>query len=208
MHALQLNADYTPMKVLPWQRAVELVMDGKAVTVDAVSGRFVRSASLAIPWPSVVALRRYARIRGRVKFSARNVQARDAFTCAYCGLQPRLADGRPDRDELTLDHVIPRAQSKHAAVYLPWSRKWVNVTCWENAVTACRACNARKADRTPQQAGMELRVYPRSPTPADVLRMTLGKLRDVPAAWEAYLPGAAVFARSNPLSVLSDTLER
>lgn len=188
MHTLQLNADYSPMKVLRWERAVELVLDGKAVTVVAFEGRFVRSVSLAVPWPAVIALRRYAQTRGRVRFSSRNVQARDAYTCSYCGLRPRLADGRPDRTALTLDHVIPRAQAKDGAVYLPWSRRWVNVTCWENSAAACRPCNARKADRSPAQAGMLLRSYPRPPTQADVLRMMLGRLHGVPMEWEAWLP--------------------
>ena len=73
-------------------------------------------------------------------------------------------------------------------MYLPWSRRWVNVTCWENSAAACRPCNARKADRSPAQAGMVLRIYPRVPTPSDVLRMTLDRAQGIPAAWEAYLP--------------------
>jgi 5-methylcytosine-specific restriction endonuclease McrA len=188
MYVLQLNADYTPMKVLRWERAIEIVLDSKAVTVTPFEGRFIRSASLAIPWPAVVALRRYAPARGRVRFAARNVQARDAYTCAYCGLRPRHPDGRPDRDSLTLDHVIPRAQARQGTVYLPWSKRWVNVTCWENAVTACRSCNHRKADRSPAQAGMPLRVYPRVPTHADALRMTLARFPTVPAEWVTWLP--------------------
>ncbi|MDP2315080.1 MAG: HNH endonuclease [Pseudomonadota bacterium] len=186
MHTLQLNADYTPIKVLPWERAIELVLSGKVVTVAAYPSRFVRSASLALPWPAVVTLRRYARARGRVGYSSRGVFARDGYTCAYCGLQPR-GGRRPDREQLTLDHVVPRAHAKDGAVYLPWSRKWVRVSCWENAVTACRACNMRKADRTPSQAGMPLRTVPRVPTPSDVLRITLGRLT-VPAEWTPWLP--------------------
>jgi 5-methylcytosine-specific restriction endonuclease McrA len=189
-HVLQLNADYTPMKVLRWERAVELVLAGKATTVVPFAGRFVRSPSLALPWPAVVTLRRYAQVRGRVRFSARNVRARDNYTCAYCGVCPRGPDGRADKAELTLDHVIPRAQAKHGAVYLPWTKRWTNVTCWENAVTACRACNTRKADRTPQQAHMSLLFHPRVPTPSDSLRMALGRLSHVPGEWTDYLPPA------------------
>lgn len=185
---LLLNADHNPLKILPWQRGVELVMDNKANAIENIEGKFVRSPSFALPWPSVISLRRYAQVRGRVKFSARNVQARDHFQCAYCGLQPRLRDGRPDREQLTLDHVIPRAQSKHATVYLPWNKRWVNVTSWENSATACRRCNATKADRTPIQAGMKLRILPRVPTQSDVLRMSLGRLRAIPDPWIPYLP--------------------
>lgn len=188
MQTLQLNADYTPMKVLPWERAVELVLDNKAVIVAPYPGRFVRSATLALQWPAVIALKRYARARGRVRFSTRGVLARDGYTCGYCGVRPTRADGRPDREILTLDHVVPRAQAKHAAVYLPWSRRWVSVSCWENAMTACRACNARKGARTPLQANMPLRSVPRVPTASDVLRMSLGRLGRAPEEWAPYLP--------------------
>ena len=187
---LQLNADYSPIKVLSWERAVELVLGDKALTVEAVPEKYIRSQRLALPWPSVIALKRYRTVRGKVKFSGKNVILRDSGRCSYCGCAPKLPDGRIDREHLTLDHVVPRAQAKDGVVFLPWSRKWVNVTSWENGTTACRSCNTRKADRTPAQAGMTLSVYPRLPTQVDVMRISLAKIRNVPASWEPYLPGA------------------
>ncbi len=185
---LQLNADYTPMRVVGWEHAIELLLDGRASMVDALPGKYVRSERLALPWPSVIALKRYHVVRGRAKFSGKNVVVRDLGVCSYCGVAPRTSDGRIDRDALTLDHVVPRAQARDGVVFLPWSRKWVNVTSWENATTACKACNSFKADRTPAQANMTLRTYPRNPTQSDVLRMALSKVRRVPADWLAYLP--------------------
>jgi 5-methylcytosine-specific restriction endonuclease McrA len=176
------------MKVIRWERAVELALAEKVVQVAAYPARFVRSATLAIPWPAVVALRKYSQVRGKVRFSSRSVQARDAYTCGYCGLRPRNHEGRPDRTQLTMDHVIPRAQAREGRVFLPWSRKWLNVTCWENAATACRSCNSRKADRTPAQAGMLLRIYPRIPTQLDALRMAMSRLSSVPDLWLPWLP--------------------
>lgn len=111
--------------------------------------------------------------------------------CAYCGIRPTYTDGRPDRDRLTADHVIPRAQAKEGRVYLYWSKKWSAVTTWENCVTACKPCNQRKADRTPAQAGMGLRFLPRRPTQADVLRMSLWRLRALPPEWADYVPAQA-----------------
>lgn len=193
MHnVLQLNADYQPLKIIRWQRAVELVLSGRVVMVAAWPNLHVRSPSLALPWPAVVALRRYSAQRGRVRFSSRSVQARDNFTCGYCGLRPLLPNGRPDRHQLTMDHVIPRAQAREAKVFLPWARRWVNVTCWENVATACRSCNARKADRTPAQARMPLRIFPRVPTQHDVLRMTLSRTADMPDLWLPWLPPGVV----------------
>ena len=185
---LQLNADYTPLKVLRWERAIELLLSGKAVSVTNYAGRFVRSPSLALPWPAVVVLKRYSKARGKIGFSARNVTARDGFICQYCGLTPKLPGGQPDRTALTLDHVVPRAQAREQKVYLPWARRSVAVTCWENVVTACRHCNLRKADRTPTQANMILRTMPRIPTQADALRIHLARYNLIPQEWEAWLP--------------------
>ena len=66
----------------------------------------------------------------------------------------RAARNRPRRqpgsEELTLDHVIPRAQGGESR--------------WENCVLACLTCNKRKADHTPEQARMRLRKQPAKPT--------------------------------------------
>jgi 5-methylcytosine-specific restriction endonuclease McrA len=93
--------------------------------------------------PEVVTLTRYDRLPvNAVTFSRRNVFKRDRFTCQYCGRQPGNA-------ELTIDHVMPRAQG--------------GVSSWDNCVLACVDCNTRKADRTPQQAGLKLQCVPSRP---------------------------------------------
>ena len=45
---------------------------------------------------------------------------------------------------------------------------------WLNTVAACAEDNQRKADRTPEQAGMRLLAQPFEPTPADALLLALG----------------------------------
>ena len=104
---------------------------------------FVQSVRLRVRVPEVVALTYYDRTQAtNVTFSRRNIFKRDRFTCQYCGVQPGT-------DELTLDHVVPRAQS--------------GTSSWENCVLACVACNKHKADRTPVQAKMKLRKSPIRP---------------------------------------------
>lgn len=76
-------------------------------------------------------------------FSAAKCRVRDRFTCGFCGQVFRS-------DELTVDHVIP--QSKGGG----WD--------WMNCVSACSPCNAAKADRTPEQAGMPLVYLPYTPS--------------------------------------------
>jgi 5-methylcytosine-specific restriction endonuclease McrA len=73
--------------------------------------------------------------------------------------------------ELTYDHVVPRAQG--------------GTTCWENIVTACTRCNARKANRTPEQAGMRLRRHPIRPSWVPVFTLQLSG--PVPDQWASYL---------------------
>ncbi len=184
---LLLNADYTPIKVLSWQRAMVLLIEEKVNLVSAYADMAVRSASASFPFPAVVVLRRYASFAQRVKFNRQNVLARDEHRCQYCGFQPRKTSGAPKLEALTIDHVVPRAQSALGRVVLPWSGKRVAVTCWENVATACVDCNTKKADRTPLQAHMPIRRWPRVPTQWDVLWMAV-HWYDVPSEWKDWLP--------------------
>src|SRR5262249_10241167 len=103
----------------------------------------VRAGRVRFRAPEVVCLARYDRLPGAaVTFSRRNVARRDHHTCQYCGAQP-------GGEAITIDHVIPRSQG--------------GPTSWTNCVAACNACNAGKADRTPEQAGMRLRPRPNRP---------------------------------------------
>lgn len=68
--------------------------------------------------------------------------ARDKFLCAYCGEEY-------GQYKLTIDHVHPQ------------SRGGKNI--WTNCVTACKACNHKKGDRTPEEAHMPLLYVPYAP---------------------------------------------
>ena len=188
-HALLLNADYTPLKVVTWKRAVELIFDERADIDERYVDRFIRSVSSSQPWPAVVRLREYVSSRARIRFNRQNVLARDGYRCAYCSITPKTQAGKPRLEDLTLDHVIPRAQSKNGTVRTKEGRT-LSVTCWENVVCCCQDCNLKKADRTPGQAGMVLKVQPRAPSTVDVLRMHLRKV-EIPDEWISYLPEAA-----------------
>lgn len=186
-HCLLLNADYSPLQVVDWQKAVHLMLDQKVYMVAEYSDRVVRSPSTELPWPAVVALRRFRRQADRVRFNRVHVIARDSFTCQYCGVVPRRPSGRLAMDELTLDHVVPRAQAVNGLVRLPWSGRRVPVTCWENVVTACAPCNRRKGALTPEQADMTLRTIPNRPSSRELLRANFARAR-IPQEWQAFLP--------------------
>ncbi|HEX2863126.1 MAG TPA: HNH endonuclease, partial [Deinococcales bacterium] len=120
--------------------------------------------STVFPVPSVVRLKRYVRrpARYQVAFNRRNVFRRDAHTCQYCG--------RTGGD-MTLDHVVPRSRGGRNS--------------WDNIVTACRECNSRKRDRTPEEANMHLRHRPYAPR--FVFSTAYGQPPRLSASWEKYL---------------------
>lgn len=184
---LLLNADYTPIKVIPWERAICMILDDKVNLVTEYAGRFIHSAKETIAWPAVIALKKFRQTSSKVRFSRSNLLVRDDYECMYCGVKPRTASGNPRLDDLTLDHIVPRAQAKNGMVTLPWNKKVVAVTCWENVVSACCECNFRKADRTPAEAKMTLRRLPFKPSPWDAIRMSFAKYK-IPEEWQTFLP--------------------
>lgn len=137
---------------------------GKVEVVETYE-RDVRSVRLVFKMPAVVRLlRAVGYFRCPVRFSRHNVLARDRWTCQYCGARPRT-------QELTCDHVVPRSRG--------------GKTSWENLVTACVDCNTRKANRTPEQAGMRLRKRPARPTWVPAFTIEISR-SSVPDAWRDY----------------------
>jgi 5-methylcytosine-specific restriction endonuclease McrA len=157
--ALVLNATYEPLCVVPWTRAICLVLAGKA-DVLADEG-VVHSERLVLGSPSVVRLRYVVRVpyHRRTALSRRAVFARDGHRCQYCG-------GHAD----SIDHVVPRSKGGPHE--------------WDNVVAACRPCNARKRDRSPEESGMHLVRRPEIPREPGWMMMTVGR---VPPDWEPFL---------------------
>lgn len=164
---LVLSASYEPLRVVPWQKAITLLFQGK-VEVIAVHDREIRGVTVRVRLPSVLRLLRHVRMKRRfyeVPFSRSNVYARDQHRCQYCS-------GSFSPAQLTFDHVVPACQGGGRA--------------WDNIVTCCIPCNRRKGDRTPEQAGMRLARRPRRPAALPALSLSLG-LRRTPASWRDYL---------------------
>lgn len=183
---LLLNADYRPVQIVPWERAVCLLLSRKVRTVANYTDKVIRSETLAIGWPAVVSLVSYVHVRTGPKLSRRNLMARDRFRCVYCGATPTLGNGLPDTSKLTLDHVVPRCRAMKGRVTQPWSGNRVPVSSWENLVAACEPCNHGKADRTPAEAGLTLKPLPGRPSAQDTLRMALTRA-SVPPEWNDWI---------------------
>jgi 5-methylcytosine-specific restriction endonuclease McrA len=157
---LVLNRNWQPIHVTTVVRALVMLWNKAARVVEPDEYRLydwdewsrlepdqgvpcVRSARSRLRVPEVVCLARYERLpSSAVTFSRRNVAKRDHHTCQYCGAQPGW-------ERITIDHVLPRSQG--------------GTSSWSNCVAACVECNARKADRTPGQAGLRLRRTPARP---------------------------------------------
>lgn len=161
---LLLSQGYEPLATISWQRAIGMLTLGKCEVVEEYDQK-LRSRYLVIKMPAVVRLiQRFRRRKQTVKFSRHNILARDRWRCQYCGVAVNTAD-------MTQDHVVPRAQG--------------GKTCWDNIVTACGGCNANKANRTPEQAGMMLRRRPEKPDWVPVFSVRIGG--DPPEQWVSYL---------------------
>lgn len=160
---LLLDTGMQPIDVVSWTKAMQLLVTGRAEVVEEYEDVEIRSATQSWKLPSV--LRKIAskfRYRPRkVRFSRKNILARDNSECQYCR----------SKHELTMDHVIPVSQG--------------GKTTWENVVTACFECNQFKADRTPKQAGMTLIRKPVRPRQdyAVVLKIRETDPKD---AWATY----------------------
>lgn len=122
---------------------VELVEAGLVTHTVAHTYELVdwlKNQPAAAVWDDDVQRERWARAKAlrRDRDLCRRIQERDANLCRYCGLRVNWTD-RKGAAGGTYDHVDPDGPNT-----------------LDNVVIACRHCNGRKKNRTPQQAGMAL----------------------------------------------------
>jgi hypothetical protein len=104
------------------------------------------SSIMAVRGPMQAKLLNMAKHTPRV--SNRALFERDHNRCAYCG-------NYFDTEELTRDHITPKKSG--------------GKNTWMNLITACKPCNGRKADRTPEKANMYMRYKPYMPSQLEYL---------------------------------------
>jgi 5-methylcytosine-specific restriction endonuclease McrA len=159
--SLILNATYEPLGVVAHRRAIVLVLGEKAEVIER-NGAVYHSEHISLEAPSVIRLRYYVHVPRRLHVapSRKAVFLRDGHKCQYCG---RTAEN--------VDHVVPRSRGgKHT---------------WDNVVAACRRCNGRKENRSPQEVGMALGRHPKAPPEGFWLRLLIGQAEP---EWLQYLP--------------------
>lgn len=114
----------------------------------------VHTPTRTIRLPRVILLSFFDKLPCKeLKLTRNNVFERDKNQCQYCSRTY-------PREELNLDHVIPR----HAG----------GRTTWENIVCSCVKCNTKKANRLPHEAGMRLIRKPGRPKWRPVISLVLG----------------------------------
>lgn len=153
-HVLQLDIQGTPQAWISLEQAAVHVATGSVAWVDGcgplatLRGGFnvARGRQSVIDVFPIMALRGASRVNlfdvvpafGKLKLFRR-----DRMTCAYCGQRFHERD-------LQCEHILPESRGG----------RWT----WMNLVTACGPCNGRKADRTPEEAGMPLVYLPYVPS--------------------------------------------
>ena len=164
---LVLNKVWTPIDMVSLQDAIPKLFsthnDGtpKAKIIDPTSfetftwddwsqvkplltDSVIRSSNVAFKVPEVIIYTKFDKFpQPKATCSRRNLFKRDHYRCQYCKKQPGT-------EELTIDHILPRSRGGE--------------TSWTNCVLSCIDCNARKANRTPDEAGMSFLKKPIKPS--------------------------------------------
>ncbi len=113
----------------------------------------VHTPNRVIRLPRVILLSFFDKLPCKeLKLTRNNGVERDKNQCQYCSkVFPR--------EELNLDHVIPR--------------HYGGKTTWENIVCSCIKCNSRKANKLPHEAHMRLIRKPVKPKWRPVISLVL-----------------------------------
>lgn len=159
---LRLDVSGIPVTWIPWQEAVSLYCrDMIAWTAGHHEFTFhggicrMTGQRSSVEVNSIIAVKRSSSHkfvkRTIPPLTNRELFLRDAHLCMYCGHEfPEYA--------LTRDHVIPLSRGGRDR--------------WSNVVTACRLCNTRKGNRTPELAGMPILAVPYVPNWAEFLALS------------------------------------
>jgi 5-methylcytosine-specific restriction endonuclease McrA len=172
MDVLVLSHSYIPLTRVSWYRAFNMVLTGRAEIVEEYEDQSISSYSETFPMPAVIRFVRvvHSYFRRGIRFNRANIWLRDKGKCQYCRVEVSLK-------EYQKDHVLPQSQG--------------GKTNWDNIVCSCAACNQKKANRTPREAGMRLRVKPCRPSSLPQLGVRKLQGTEVPVIWQPYLPPTA-----------------
>jgi len=180
---LVLNKYHQPINIISWKEAVILLYKEAAETVvewdksdetyrmleyDKSVSNGDRSYVYKLPVIIRLLDNKVLPKRKRLRFNRINLFYRDDFTCQYCGTKFESAT-----KGLEVEHVHPQSRG--------------GATSFENCVAACRECNSKKADKTPEEAGMKLFKKPVTPNPVMLMYIKLNRKQGIHESWTRYL---------------------
>ncbi|MCG8378344.1 MAG: HNH endonuclease [Proteobacteria bacterium] len=159
---LRLDIAGSPVRWIPWQDAVnlysrEMIAWTAGESVFTFRGGISRLTGerSKVEINSIIAIKRsshHKRAKRTIPpLTNRELFLRDAYLCMYCG-------SKYNDNLLTRDHVVPISRG--------------GTDRWSNVVTACRHCNTRKGNRTPEDAHMPLLAIPYVPNWAEYLALS------------------------------------
>ena len=154
---LVLNSDYTPINVTSLVRGFILVDKGKAELLKTGTTPII-SGDKKYDRPLIIRLLSYVRFRIKsLRINRQRIFKRDNFRCAYCDSQKNL----------TIDHILPKSRGGDNS--------------WINLITCCRNCNRYKDNKTPEEAGLKLKIKPYEPSIfSDVINPNISQI------WEEF----------------------
>lgn len=133
---------------VPWETWITLPVREGDLSINTGRGQ--------IRAPLVVVCANYDKVPTKTtRWSTGNVHRRDGYVCAYTGRKLSHA-------EATVDHIIPRSRGGRDE--------------WTNTVSCDRKVNTAKGSKTPEEAGLKLRVKPKAPPTMPVV-ITKGDAR-------------------------------
>ena len=133
--ALLLNSTYEVLSFVSDRKVFKFLALDKVEIISSWDEE-VQFGKDLIKYPSVIKLKSFVKIKFiKNNFSRRVVIKRDQYCCKYCGDKLTSAN-------LTIDHILPKSRG--------------GLTSYNNCVVCCQLCNGKKANRTPEEAGLIL----------------------------------------------------
>ncbi len=189
---LLLNQSFEVLGTIGVARAIRMTLrkENPVVVHEYVPERYLTSANGdKYPVPSVISLKHYVNIIKKRQASGAKrlkIYLRDRYKCQYCsigiGKVHPITKKKMEVKDLTLDHIIPKSKGGQG---IP-----------ENLVTACKPCNQRKADRTPEQAGMPLVTTIHETKDVGLDKVLICSYLENRPEWRPYVEGQEGFAEA------------
>lgn len=156
---LRLNKAGVPLQWLNREEAATLMVKGLVIWSLGDSNVTLRGGINCFGHRSELKIPTIIATTGSIQHSDHHVPMvcnrllfrRDRNICMYCGEQFPV-------EKLTRDHIHPKSRGGKES--------------WTNLVSACRRCNQRKGNRTPEEAGMPLLAVPFKPNKMEYLALS------------------------------------